>query len=354
MDLYIVNMKIQIANRFIGENEPCFIIAEAGVNHNGSFEMAKKLVDAAKEAGVDAVKFQTFKSENIVTKNIMIAEYQKKNTGKNETQIEMLKRLELKYDDFKKLKEYCDYQKIIFMSTAHTADAIDFLDNIVPAYKVSSGDLTNIPSLKKIAAKKKPIIIGTGMANMEEIKEAVNAIKSMGNSQIILLHCTTNYPCPKDEVNLNAMKTIEKGTGCIVGYSDHTEGISVDTAAVAMGAKVIEKHFTLDKDLPGPDHKFSLNPYELKKMVECIRDIEIMLGSYDKIPNASEKKISIIVRKSIVAAKNIKKGEKITENMLSLKRPGTGIQPRDINKIIGKTAVEDIEKDNLLSMEKLK
>ena len=333
---------------FIKKGKSCFIIAEAGVNHNGNLNLAKKLVDAAKRAGVDAVKFQTFKTKNLVSKNTKMANYQKKNTGKKESQFDMLKRLELRNRDFVKLKKYCDKQKIIFLSTPHTEDAVDFLNNLVPAYKVASGDLTNSPLLKKISRKKKPIILSTGMATLDEVREAVNTILPI-NKKLILLHCTTNYPCPLEEINLRAMLTLKKNFNLLVGYSDHTSGIIVPTIAVAMGATVIEKHFTLDKNLPGPDHRASLEPKELKEMVKSIRNVEKILGAEKKKPTISEKKIMRVIRKSLIAKVNITKGIIIKKNMLIAKRPGTGINPKKINRIIGRVAKKNIEQDELIN-----
>jgi len=352
-------LNIKIGNKLVGINQPTFIIAEAGVNHNGSLELAKKLVDAAKEAGADAVKFQTFKSEDLVAKDVEMADYQKKNIGKKESQLDMLRKLELSYEDFKELKNYCDKKEIIFLSTPHTRDAADFLDRLVPAFKIGSGDLTNLPFLEKIAGKRKPIILSTGMATLDEVKEAVDIIKAKGNDQIILLHCTTSYPCDKEEVNLRAMETL-KQLDFLVGYSDHTLGIDVSLMAAKMGAVVIEKHFTLDKNMEGPDHKASLNPRELKQLVKMLKSKdypkfdETILGSKEKKPTEKEIKISKIVRKSIVAKKDIPKGTIITKKMLSIKRPGTGIKPKELNNIIGETTIKSIEKDSLVQLSDLK
>ncbi len=340
--------KIKIGNKFVGEKQPCFIIAEAGVNHNGSLKLAKKLIDKAVEAGANAVKFQTFKSEELTTSNADIAKYAKENIGKKIKQIDLIKILELKYDDFITLKKYCDKKKIIFLSSPHSFDAIDFLEKLVPAYKFGSGDLTNIPSLRYAAKKGKPIILGTGMSTLKEVKQSINVVKSQANKKIVLLHCTTNYPCSLDEVNLNAMKTIKEKTGCLVGYSDHTQGTLVPIMAVAMGACIIEKHFTLNKKMKGPDHKASMEPDELKQMVIDIRNAEKALGSPDKKPTSSEKDIMKLVRKSIVAKKDIKKGKIITKDMLSIKRPGTGLDPVYIDNIIGKKTKCNISKDEVL------
>src|SRR3989344_2351397 len=341
-------MIVKIGNKFIGENQPVFIIAEAGVNHNGSLAMAKKLVDAAKAAGADAIKFQTFKSEDLVTQGAGMAKYQEKNTGKKESQLSMLKKLELKNQDFIALKKYCDKKNIMFLSTAHKKDAVDFLNPLMPAFKIASGDLTNVPFLQAVAKNKKPMIVSTGMADMKEIQEAVATIIKAGNQKIIVLHCTTNYPCPLKEVNLKAMITMKKKFGLPVGYSDHTEGIWVSVMAAAMGATALEKHFTLDKSLPGPDHKASLEPKGLQEMVDKVREVEKILGSGIKKPTASEKNIALVARKSIVAKKDILKGQKVTGNMLTVKRPGSGIEPKYLNKIIGKYAKEDIKKESLV------
>jgi len=349
--------EIKIGDKTIGENHSVFIIAEAGVNHNGDFELAKKLIDAAKEAGADAVKFQTFKTENVVTKHASMAEYQEKNIGKKETMQEMIKKLEISYDDFKKLKNYCDEKGIMFLSTPHSDDAIDFLDPLMPAFKVSSSDLTNFPFLEKIAQKGKPIILSTGMAAMEEIVEAVDLIKKAGNDKIILLHCTTSYPCDLKDVNLRAMQTLREKTNLLVGYSDHTLGLETSKLAANLGAVVIERHFTIDKNLPGPDHKASLSPEELKELVNAIRnkdyDIpeekkEIILGSAEKKPTEKEIPIAKLVRKSIVAKVDIPKGTTITKDMLIIKRPGTGIPSKYINEVIGKKAKILIKEDMLL------
>lgn len=341
-------MEIQIGHKYIGDKHPCFIIAEAGVNHNGDVGLAKKLVDAAKEAGADAVKFQTFKAEDVVTKEAAMAEYQERNIGKIGTQLEMIKKFELKYADFAELKNYCDKKRIIFLSTPHSEGAADFLEPLVLAYKIGSGDLTNLPFLKKIALKKKPIILSTGMATLKEVREAIDAIAKT-NKKIVILHCTTEYPCPLKAVNLRAMLTIKKEFNLPVGYSDHTDNIFVPVMAVAMGARVLEKHITLDKNMPGPDHKASFNPDEFKKMTDEIRVAEEILGDGIKKITESEKNIKKFIRKSIVARKDIFKGTTIKEDMLIIKRPGMGIEPKYFYKIIGKKAKKNIKKDQLLN-----
>jgi N-acetylneuraminate synthase len=329
-----------------------FIIAEAGVNHNGNIDLAYKLIDAAKEAGADAVKFQTFKSEKIISKKAEMADYQKKNTGKEESQIEMIKRLELTYNDFSDLKNYCDKKDILFLSTAFDCESIDFIDNLVPMFKIPSGEINNFPYLEKIAKKNKPIILSTGMANLSDIEKALETIKKMNeNIDITVLHCTTNYPCPYDEVNLKAMNTIKNAFKVKVGYSDHTLGVEIPVAAAAMGAEVIEKHFTLDKTLPGPDHKASLEPNELKDMVEKIRNIERAMGDGIKKPNTSEENIKSAARKSLVAKADIKKESILKKENFEIKRPGNGISPEFLDILIGKKLIKDIREDEIFTWE---
>jgi N-acetylneuraminate synthase/N,N'-diacetyllegionaminate synthase len=343
---------IKIGDKKIGGKNPCFIIAEAGVNHNGELKLAKKLVDAAKEAGADAIKFQTFKAENLVTKDANPAYYAQKNLQNQKiSQQEMIKKYELNYKQFNEIKKYCDSKNIIFLSSPHSFDAIDFLEKLVPAFKFGSGDLTNIPALRYTAKKQKPIILGTGMATLEEVEFAVNEIKAQKNDKIVLLHCTTNYPCPLDEVNLFAMQTMKDEIGSIVGFSDHTLGPFACIIAVAMGAKVIEKHITLDRKMPGPDHKASIEPDELKDLIKEIRLVEKVLGSAEKKPTKSEEKIKNQVRKSIISNKKISKGETIKENMIIIKRPGIGLEPNEIDKIIGKKALKDINQDEIITLD---
>ena len=342
---------VKIGKKLVGGGQPTFIIAEAGVNHNGKIELAKKLVDIAVDSGADAVKFQTFKAEEVTTSQADLADYAKKNIGKNLRQIDMIKSLELNYDDFKFLKRYCDKKKIIFLSTPHTSDAIDFLEDLVPAYKFGSGDITNIPALRHAAKKDKPMILGTGMSTSEEVKHAIDVIKSEKNDKIIVLHCTTNYPCPIDEVNLRAMLKMKSDFDCLVGYSDHTIGITVPIMAAALEAAVIEKHFTLDRDMIGPDHKVSLEHNELKKMVEEIRNAEKALGIAEKKPTSSEIKNMKLIRKSIVAKTDIEKGAIINEDMIIIKRPGTGLKPTDVDKVINKKAKRKISKDEIFQLD---
>ena len=315
-----------------------FIIAEAGVNHNGDLNLAYKMVDKAKEAGVDCIKFQTFKTEKIISKNTEMADYQKENTNNNESQYEMVKKLELSYEDFRKIKNYCEQKEIIFLSTPDEKESLDFLvDELkVSTIKVGSGEVTNYLYLKEIAKKNKEIILSTGMSSLGEVEKALEIIREYNNKKVILLHCTTNYPCPMEEVNLKAMLTLKEAFKTEIGYSDHTLGTEVAIAAVAMGAKVIEKHFTLDKNMEGPDHKASLDPKELKIMVEQIRNIEKALGDGIKKPNKSEEKIKKVVRRRILISKELKKGHVLTEDDLILKRSNSGIEADFIDLVLNK------------------
>ena len=327
-----------------------YIIAEAGVNHNGSFELACKLVDAAKASGVDCIKFQTFKSKNLVSRNAQKADYQKTTTGDG-SQVDMLKKLELSYDEFVALKEYCDKVGITFLSTPFDFESIDFLNSIdMPFWKIPSGEVTNLPYLLALAKTEKPVVMSTGMCEMDEIEAAIKVLRENGATDIKLLHCNTEYPTPFEDVNLRAMQTIRDAFGLEVGYSDHTKGIEVSVAAVALGATVIEKHFTLDRNMEGPDHKASLEPDELAAMVSSIRHIEQALGNGEKTPSPSEKKNLVIARKSIVAKKTIKAGEELTEENITVKRPGNGISPMRWFDVIGTMAVRDFEEDELIEL----
>lgn len=329
-----------------------FIIAEAGVNHNGKLELAYKLVDAAVEAGADAVKFQTFKPEKVVSKFATKAEYQKETTGLVETQLEMIKKLDLGYEAFAELKRYCDKKGIVFLSTPFDLDSIEFLDQLgLDIFKIPSGEITNLPYLRKIGSLNKQVIMSTGMADLKEVKEALDVLISCGTNKegITVLHCNTEYPTPFDDVNLKAMLTIRDELGVKVGYSDHTSGIEVPVAAVTLGAEVIEKHFTLDKNMEGPDHRASLDLDELKAMVSAIRNIEKAMGNGIKRPSPSELKNKPIARKSIVAAKDIRKGETFTEQNLTVKRPGDGISPMKWDEIIGQRAKRNYKADEFMS-----
>lgn len=327
------------------------IIAEAGVNHNGSLEMAMQLIEKAAEAGVDYVKFQTFKSEKLVSRHATKAEYQKANTDGEDSQLKMLQQLELSPDNHMQLIEHCNHCGIKFLSTAFDLDSIDFLDSLnLDLWKIPSGEITNLPYLRRIAQKGSRVIMSTGMCEPKDIEAALNVLTNNGTSleNITLLHCNTEYPTPWNDVNLRAMHDIAKRFNVSVGYSDHTKGIEVPIAAVALGATVIEKHFTLDNNLPGPDHKASLEPQQLKAMVDAIRHIEQALGNGVKQISESERKNIAIARKSIVAASEIKKGELFTEENLTVKRPGGGISPMKWDELIGTTASRDYLPDELI------
>lgn len=323
-----------------------YIIAEAGVNHNGDIDLAKKMIEEARNAGADAVKFQTFKSENLVSEYAEKASYQKINTNNEESQLDMLKKLELSYQDFMILNQYAKENNIDFLSTPFDDESIDFLDTLkLPFWKIPSGEITNLPYLRKISATGKPIILSTGMSTVNEIKEALRIFKHYKKEDIVLLHCNTEYPTPYRDVNLLAMDSLSKEFGVMVGYSDHTEGIEIAIAAVALGAVVIEKHFTLDKDMSGPDHKASLEPPDLTKLVTSIRNIEKALGNGIKTPSFSESKNIDIARKSIVAKQFIHEGELFTEDNITTKRPGNGISPMEWDRILGRKACKSFEKD---------
>jgi len=327
-----------------------FIIAEAGVNHNGSLDLAKRLVDEAKNAGADVVKFQTAKLDSLVSKSAKMAEYQKENIGKEESQKEMLSKLLLPYEDFVELAKYCKHVGIRFLSTPFDIESIHFLDSLQDIWKIPSGEITNYPYLVEIAKTGKEIILSTGMCTMQEVDDALTVLEENGAGKITLLHCTTNYPTPMKDVNLNAMLTLKEHCSLPVGYSDHTKGIEVPIAAVAMGAEVIEKHFTLNRNMEGPDHKASLEPDELKTMVDAIRNIELAMGDGHKEPAESEKANLAVARKSIIAAKTVKKGETLTVENLTTKRPGTGISPMKWNEVIGTRAIRDFEEDELIEV----
>jgi len=320
-------------------NKSTIIIAEAGVNHNGSIELAEKLIDVAAEAGADFVKFQTFKAETLVTQTADKAEYQKEITDTDESQFEMIKKLELDRKTHEELIDHCKQIDIQFLSTAFDHDSIDLLDQLnMPLFKIPSGEITNLPYLRHIGRMGKPIIMSTGMSSLEEVRDALNVLIESGaeKEQITILHCNTEYPTPMKDVNLKAMLTIKDELGVNIGYSDHTLGIEVAISAVAMGATVIEKHFTLDRNMSGPDHAASLEPEELKAMVTAIRNIEKAMGDGIKKPSSSETKNISVARKSIVAKMPIKKGELFTEENLTVKRPGTGISPMEWDRLIGK------------------
>jgi len=328
-----------------------FIIAEAGVNHNGSVKLAKELIDVAVESGADAVKFQTFKAETLVSKDAQKADYQKKTTSKEESQFEMLKKLELDLETHKELIFYCKAKNIIFLSTPFDNESIYMLNNLgLEIFKIPSGEITNLPYLREIGKLDKKVILSTGMADIGEIEDALDILLKAGTKKenITILHANTMYPTPMEDVNLKAMVTIGNSFDVAYGYSDHTLGIEVDISAVALGASVIEKHFTLDKTMDGPDHKASLEPNELKAMVKAIRNIELALGSSIKKPSKSEKPNIKIARKSIVANCSIKKGELLTEENLTVKRPANGISPMRWDEVIGTYAKKNYNEDELI------
>lgn len=339
-----------LGNRIIGSGYPCFIIAEAGVNHDGDIEKAKKLIDVAVEAGADAVKFQSFKTEKLLIPTLEKCAYQKKGDGKEGTYADMIKRLELNEDMHKELYYYAQQKGIIFLSTPFDEDSVDLLDNLgVYAFKIDSGNLNNPKLVEYIASKNKPIILSTGMATIGEIDESLKVINSTGNNKVILLHCTSNYPPSFSDVNLKAMKTLKLQFNCLVGYSDHTVGIAVSLASVALGAVVIEKHFTLDKMAKGPDHLASLDKKELKEMVAGVRCVSEALGSTSKKPVKKEKEVANSLRRSIVSIVNITKGEIISPEMIAIKRPGNGIEPKFYDLIIGRVAQKDIPINSLIT-----
>lgn len=328
-----------------------FIIAEAGVNHNGSMALARKLVDVAVAAGADAVKFQTFRADKLVSKKAQKAEYQKQTTSAEESQYEMIKKLELDENMHRELIHYCDEKQIMFLSTPFDHDSIDMLSNFgMPIFKIPSGEITNLPYLRHIGRLGKEVILSTGMADLGEIEDALDILMQSGTpkDKITVLHATTEYPCPLEEVNLLAMQTIGAAFGGKVGYSDHTQGIEVPIAAAALGASVIEKHFTLDRTMEGPDHKASLEPSELKAMVQAIRHISKAMGDGVKKPSKSEAKNMVIARKSIVAAKSINIGEMFSADNLSIKRPGSGISPMRWDEMLGQVARKSYQEDDLI------
>ncbi len=348
-------MEIKIGNKFIGDKHSCFIIAEAGVNHDGDLKKAKKLIDIAKDAGADCIKFQTWITEEIITKDTKQAEYQEKNTGRKESQYEMIKKLELSFEQFAELKNYSDKKKVLFLSTPDDERSVDFLDDLgVEAFKIGSGEITNLSILKRIAKKGKPIIMSTGMSIITEIQEAVQTIYKTGNNKLALLHCTSQYPAKFEDVNLNAMITLKNIFETIIGYSDHTEGTIVPQIAVSMGAKIIEKHFTYDKNAIGPDHRCSLNPNELKEMISEIRKVELIMGESDKKPTNEENELKKLVRKTVVAKLDIPKGELITKNMLTLKRSPGNLEPKELYRVIGKISQRVIKKDDPIRLNDIK
>lgn len=343
--------KVKVQDTEISEDSPTFVIAEAGVNHNGDIKTARKLIDAAVKAGANAVKFQAFKTDCLILKNVSKAVYQKRSGNQNESQYQMLKKLELSKQENLSLKNYCKKKGIIFLTTPFDEDSLKELDQLnLPAYKVSSTDLTNIPFLIKVAKKNKPIFLSTGMSYLSEIEIALNEISKL-NKQVILLHCTSNYPTTDDEVNLNVLKSFSEKFNILTGLSDHSLSIGAAPYAVAMGAKVIEKHFTLDKSMPGPDHAASLTINELKTMIQEIRKVEGYLGSRKKLPTKSEVENRRKMQKCLVALKTITKGEFYTENNIIAKRTGgVGISPIHFKSILGQQAEKDFKKDDIIKL----
>ena len=345
---------IEINERQIGPNAPCFVIAEAGVNHNGDIQIAKQLVDIAVAASADAVKFQTFRAEKVVSLLAPKADYQLQSTDKAESQYAMLKKLELTGEMHRELIEHCEKQGILFLSTPFDEESVDFLESIgVKAFKVSSGEITNQPLLVHIAGKGKPIILSTGMSSLVDVGQAVELIQGTGNHQLALLHCVSTYPADPSDVNLRAMITMRSAYQLPVGYSDHTPGIEVALAAVALGACIIEKHFTLDRDMPGPDHRASIEPETLKRLVKGIRTVESALGHGRKVPANSEANTAAVARRSLVAARDLKAGEKITEDDILLRRPGTGLPPSMMSFMIGLTLKMDVPAGVVITREML-
>lgn len=336
----------------IGPGCPVFIVAEAGVNHNGDIRLAKQLIDAAKKAGADAVKFQSFKASKIVTVSAPKAKYQLRHTPRGQSQFEMLRKLELSVDDHIALVRYCKQKKIIFLSSPFDEESADLLDELgLPAFKIGSGEITNCYLLEHIAKKKKPIILSTGMSSLKDVSEAVKVILNAGCLNFSLLQCVSNYPADPKDVNLRAMETLRRKFQVPIGFSDHTPGIAVALAAVALGASVIEKHLTLNRRLAGPDHAASLEPKEFSELVNGVRCVEAAFGDGKKIPTKSEVPIAAMARRSLVAAGNIRKGQAMTRDLIEVKRPGTGLKPMMLNKILGKKAKRYIAVESLFTMD---
>ncbi|MBI5747632.1 MAG: N-acetylneuraminate synthase [Nitrospinae bacterium] len=342
-------MNIKIGNRVIGEGHPVFIVAEIGVNHNGDPLITEKLIRAAADAGVDAVKFQTFKAEDLVAVNTPKDEYMKKETGSSESMYEMFKRLELPQDSYKSLKALAESMGLIFFSSPFSESAVDFLFNLdVKVFKIASAEITNLPLLRYIGRKGLPAILSTGMSTMDEVKMAVKTLEAGGCKNIVLLHATISHPAKKEDLNLRAIGTLKNEFKFPVGYSDHTDDIFVPSLAVASGAVLIEKHFTLNKLMDGPDHCHSMNPKEMADMVRMIRDTEKILGLSDKTYVKAEEEVRVLARRSLIAKRDISKGTRIAPSMITAKRPGTGIAPLSINEVLGKVALIDINSDETI------
>ena len=345
---------LNVGGRVIGAGAPVFIVAEAGVNHNGDLELARRLVDAAAAASADAVKFQTFRTETLVSRAAPKAAYQRETTGAGEGQGEMLRRLELGAEEHRRLVEHCAKRGILFFSAPFDEGSADLLEALgVAVYKVPSGEITNLPLLRHVASKRRPIILSTGMSTLDDVERAVAAIREAGDPGLGLLHCLSAYPAPVAEVNLRAMDTLRDRFGCPVGFSDHTLGIEIALAAVARGATIIEKHLTLDKSLPGPDHRASLDPGEFAELVRCVRSVEAALGDGRKRPMPSEVDTAAVARKSLVAARAIKAGEVLSGETVAIKRPGTGIAPADLDRALGRRVRRDLAADEVIVWEAL-
>ncbi len=345
---------IEIASRTVGPGQPCLIVAEAGVNHNGRVDLARRLIESAAASGADAVKFQTFRAERLAVAHAAKADYQLRTTDRSESHLEMLRRLELPRETYPELLAQCRERGLLFLSSPFDEESADFLDGLeMQAFKIPSGEITNLPFLAHVARKGKPLILSTGMSTLEEVRAAFDTVVREGNRQVILLHCTSGYPAALEDANLRAMKTLAETFGVPVGYSDHTLGMAVPLAAVALGACVVEKHFTLDRALPGPDHQASAEPDELASLVKGIRSVEKALGHGRKEPAPSEAAVAAVVRKSLVAAKNISAGTRVTEDLLALRRPGTGLPPEARAEVVGRIARRDIQAGTLLQWEML-
>ncbi|UCE60444.1 MAG: N-acetylneuraminate synthase [Phycisphaerales bacterium] len=345
---------IHIGNREIGSESPCFIIAEAGVNHNGDLALARQLVDAAVAAGADAVKFQTWVTEKLVTPDVRLAEYQEHNLAYDATQFAMLKELELSYDQFRVLKGYADQRHIVFLSTPNEEDSVDFLSDLgVPAFKIGSGEVTNLPFLRHVGAKNIPVILSTGMATLDEVAEAVQTLEATSNRRLVLLQCVSSYPADPADCNLRAMATLGETFGYHVGFSDHTMGIEIAIAAVARGAHVLEKHLTLDRSMSGPDHRASLEPAEFGEMVWAIRNVEASLGDGAKRPTADELQTRQVVRKCIVTTRTIKAGNVLTAEDVALRRACGGLSAAELPHIVGRRSVVDLRANCTITMDML-
>jgi N-acetylneuraminate synthase len=345
---------VEIAGRRVGPGAPCLIVAEAGVNHNGDLTLARRLVDVAVEARADAVKFQTFEAERLVGPTAPKAAYQRENGRDDESQLQMLKRLELPAAAYAELFDYCRARGILFLSTPFDERSADVLEGLgVAAYKVASGEVTNVPLLRHVAAKRKPVILSTGMSTLEDVKGAVAALRDVGTRDLVLLHCVSCYPARAADANLRAMHTLEAEFGVPVGYSDHTLGLDVALAAVALGAAVIEKHFTVDRALPGPDHRASLEPGELQALVRGIRTVESALGHGRKEPVPGEAAVAVVARKSLVAARDIPAGTRLTPDLVAVRRPGTGLPPTMLSSVLGRALTKPVRAGELLTAEML-